>query len=138
MPATPKLYRIAVPPAALATLATKLAHATLPDALADGPAATDTQPDPRWELGTPLATVRRLAARWADGYDWRAHEAALNAELPQFVMRVAVEGFGAAGEGEEEEGLEVHFVHARAQVDGAVPLLFLHGCMVSLLSWRWG
>jgi len=35
--------------------------------------------------GTDTATLRRLVAYWADGYDWRVHEAAINALPSRFV-----------------------------------------------------
>ena len=72
-----------------------------------------------WEYGVPLADVRRLVARWQDGFDWRAHEARINAELPQFVRDIPVEGF---------DTLSVHYVHQRSALESAVPLLFIHGC----------
>ncbi|KAJ7776758.1 hypothetical protein DFH07DRAFT_951375 [Mycena maculata] len=34
-----------------------------------------------WEYGVPLADVKRLVARWHDGYDYKYHEAQLNAAL---------------------------------------------------------
>ena len=45
-------------------------------------------------------------------------------KLPNFRKKVKVEGFG---------GIDVHFVHQRSQVEGAVPLLFCHGC--KYLNW---
>ncbi|ROO86731.1 epoxide hydrolase-like protein [Actinocorallia herbida] len=36
------------------------------------------------EAGTDPSELRRLVAYWADGYDWRAHEAALNALPSRF------------------------------------------------------
>ena len=32
-----------------------------------------------WTAGTPDAELRRLAAYWADGYDWRRYENEINA-----------------------------------------------------------
>ncbi len=32
-----------------------------------------------WEAGTDATELRRLVTHWARGYDWRAHEAAINA-----------------------------------------------------------
>jgi hypothetical protein len=69
--------------------------------------------------GAPLSEVTRLATYWADGFDWRAQEAKLN-QLPQFTTDISVEGFGE---------LNIHFVHEKSDVAGAIPLLFLHGCM---------
>ncbi|OJT04975.1 hypothetical protein TRAPUB_4223 [Trametes pubescens] len=71
-----------------------------------------------WEYGAPLTDVRRLAAYWKDGFDWRKAEAGINA-LPQFTRNLEVEGFGT---------LNVHYVHKKSEVtENAVPLLFIHG-----------
>lgn len=35
-------------------------------------------PDTGWDRGVPAGDLRALAEYWADGYDWRAHEARLN------------------------------------------------------------
>jgi pimeloyl-ACP methyl ester carboxylesterase len=70
-----------------------------------------------WNYGSPLNDIKRLVARWQDGFDWRAAETEIN-ELPMFTTPVAVGGFGE---------LDIHFVHKRSPVDGAIPLLFVHG-----------
>jgi len=92
----------------------KLLLTTFPDELDD--AGRD--------YGAPLADIKRLVARWQDGYDWRKYEKEINDELPQFKRLVSVEDFGE---------LDVHFVHKRSKVDGAIPLLFLHGCELDSL-----
>ena len=65
-----------------------------------------------WDRGVPVSYLRELAAYWADGFDWRAQEAALNA-VPQFTT--------------EFEGQTVHFVHVRSPEPDATPLLMIHG-----------
>lgn len=75
-----------------------------------------------WTYGTPLSDVTRLAKYWRDGFDWRKQEAELN-KLPQFATNIAVDGFGE---------LNVHFVHQKSPVAGAIPLLFIHGCTMVL------
>jgi pimeloyl-ACP methyl ester carboxylesterase len=62
--------------------------------------------------GVPLAYMRELCGYWADGYDWRATEARLNA-LPQF--RTAIDGLG------------IHFLHVRSPHPDALPLVITHG-----------
>ena len=52
-----------------------------------------------WSQGTPLAYAQELATYWADTYDWRSREAALN-RFDQFVTEI--------------EGLDIHFVHQRS------------------------
>ncbi|KAG5220290.1 alpha/beta-hydrolase [Salix suchowensis] len=88
--ATP--FKIAVSDDALKQLKAKLDLATFPDELEDV----------GWDYGTPLKDVKRLVDRWRNGYDWREHEAKLNAELPQFTRDIEIEGHGT---------LNVHYVH---------------------------
>ena len=106
---SPSPFTISVPDAALDKLKQKLADAILPDELADAET---------WAYGAPLADVKRLANYWRDGYDWRKAEASLN-QLPNFSTTVMVERFGL---------INIHFVHQRSPVEGAIPLLFAHGC----------
>src|ERR1700722_17508539 len=69
-----------------------------------------------WKAGTDPGYLRGLVAYWADGFDWRAAESALNA-YPHFTAEVA--------------GRRVHFVHLRAQGGeggpAAMPLILTHG-----------
>src|SRR4051812_25008189 len=67
--------------------------------------------DAGWSMGTDLRFMQRLAARWADGYDFRAHEAELNA-FPQFLADV--------------NGTQIHFVHVRGKGPNPTPLLLIH------------
>lgn len=101
-------FQINVSESSIKTLHDKLSLATFPDELTDA----------NWELGAPLSHVKRLSEYWRNGFDWPAQEAKLN-QLPQFTTKVAAERF---------EELNVHFVHQRSKVDGAIPLLFVHGC----------
>jgi pimeloyl-ACP methyl ester carboxylesterase len=65
-----------------------------------------------WEQGTPLGYLRDLVAYWRDEYDWRAHEARLNA-YDNFVTEI--------------DGQRIHFLHVRSPHAGATPLLLAHG-----------
>ncbi|KAJ7166379.1 Alpha/Beta hydrolase protein [Mycena crocata] len=100
--------QIAISDAAVERLQQKLNLATLPDEL-DGSG---------WDYGVPLADLKRLVSRWRDGYDWRHHEAQINAAFPQFTRPISVDGHGT---------LEIHYIHQRSEVLGAIPLLFVHG-----------
>jgi pimeloyl-ACP methyl ester carboxylesterase len=64
-----------------------------------------------WGMGADAAFMKRLATRWGDGYDFREHEAALNA-FPQFVADVG--------------GTKVHFLHVRGKGPNPTPLLLIH------------
>lgn len=83
----------------------------------------DQLEDAGWEYGAPLSDIKRLAARWKEGYDWRKFEAKLN-QLPMFTRDISVEGHGT---------LNIHYIHQKSTVAGAIPLLFVHGCKSHLL-----
>ncbi|MCA2211395.1 epoxide hydrolase family protein [Jidongwangia harbinensis] len=68
-------------------------------------------PGQGWTRGVPVDYLRDLATYWAETYDWRAAEAALN-RLPQFVTEV--------------DGQTVHFAHLRSADPAATPLLISH------------
>lgn len=71
----------------------------------------------QWKYGAPLADVKRIAHHWRHNYDWRAAERKLN-ELPHFKTLVQVDGF---------DPVDIHFIHQKSEVPGAIPLLFVHG-----------
>jgi pimeloyl-ACP methyl ester carboxylesterase len=104
-----KPFALDVPQADLDDLADRLARTRWPEEL----------PDAGFDYGFPLAEVRALADRWLNGYDWRRHEAELNA-LPQFTTEV--------------DGQRVHFVHVRSAKDDALPLVLIHGWPGSVLE----
>lgn len=104
-----KPFKISVSDKALKSLKDKLASATYSDEV-------DFSND--WSYGTPLGDIKRLAKYWANGFDWRAHEARLN-ELPQYTTTVQIEKFG---------DLDIHFAHQKSTQPGSIPLLFIHGC----------
>jgi epoxide hydrolase len=95
-------FRIDVPEVELTELRDRLARTRW----APEPAGGDKG------YGVPLAIVRQLADHWRDRYDWRAHEARLNA-YPQFTTTL--------------DGARVHFLHVRSPEPGALPLILTHG-----------
>jgi pimeloyl-ACP methyl ester carboxylesterase len=95
-------YRIDIPESDLTDLRERIHRTRWPEA------ETVTG----WSQGVPLSYVRELCGYWADGYDWRATEARLNA-LPQFTTEIG--------------GLEIYFVHARSPHRDALPLIMTHG-----------
>jgi epoxide hydrolase len=72
------------------------------------PAATTTD----WSHGQPVPFVRELATQWLRTYDWRSHEAALNA-YPQFTTVI--------------DGQTIHFLHVKSKEQNAFPLILTHG-----------
>jgi pimeloyl-ACP methyl ester carboxylesterase len=69
--------------------------------------------------GVPLATIQELTRYWATDYDWRRCEAKLNA-LPQFTTEI--------------DGLDIHFIHARADHEDALPIIVNHGWPGSVIE----
>lgn len=61
-----------------------------------------------WAAGVDPGYLRDLVAYWADGFDWRAAEKALNG-YPQFIAD------------------QVHFVHVRGKGPAPTPLILSHG-----------
>ncbi|MFI7124331.1 epoxide hydrolase family protein [Nonomuraea sp. NPDC050153] len=64
-----------------------------------------------WNRGVPVAYLKELAEYWADGFDWRAQEARLNA-FPQFTTDI--------------DGQAIHFLHVRSPEPRALPLVITH------------
>jgi epoxide hydrolase len=102
-------FRIDIPDADLSDLRDRLRRTRWPEA--------ETVDD--WSQGVPLGYVQALCRYWADGYDWRATEARLNA-LPQF--RTTIDGLG------------IHFIHARSPHPDALPLVITHGWPGSIVE----
>ena len=100
-------FRLAVPDADLADLRDRLTRTRWPE-----PETVDDG-----SQGVPLTQVQEVCSYWADGYDWRATEARLNA-LPQF--RTVLDGGGI-------DGLGIHFLHVRSPHPDALPLVLTHG-----------
>lgn len=84
----------------------------------------DELEDAGWDYGAPLSDIKRLVARWKDGYDWKKFEAKLN-RFPMFTRDIPVEGHGP---------LNIHYIHQKSTVAGAIPLLFVHGCKSTAIS----
>ncbi|HEY2688318.1 MAG TPA: epoxide hydrolase [Streptosporangiaceae bacterium] len=107
MPVTP--FRIEIPETELADLRQRLQRVRWPE----------PEPVTDWSQGVPLAYLQELCRYWADGYDWRATEARLNA-LPQFLTGI--------------DGLDIHFLHVRSPHPGALPLILTHGWPGSIIE----
>jgi pimeloyl-ACP methyl ester carboxylesterase len=72
-----------------------------------------------WSHGQPAHFIRELAEHWLNGYDWRAHEAALN-RYPQFLTEI--------------DGQRIHFLHVKSPEPGAFPLILTHGWPSSVVE----
>ena len=74
-----------------------------------------------WSQGIPLNYTRDLAAYWANDYDWRSREAALN-RFDQFITEI--------------DGLDIHFIHQRSPHEDAFPLVITHGWPGSIVEFH--
>jgi pimeloyl-ACP methyl ester carboxylesterase len=72
-----------------------------------------------WDAGTDPGELRRLVARWASDYDWRAHEAAINA-LPSHFANI--------------DGTPVHYLRFDAEHPGSLPIVLTNGWPSSFLE----
>ena len=99
---SPKPFAIHVPDGVLADLRDRLARARWPDEI----------PGRDWRYGTDLTYLRTLVTYWRERYDWRAHEARLNA-FRQFTAPLG--------------GIDLHFIHEPGRGPSPLPLLLSHG-----------
>ncbi|SDQ37134.1 epoxide hydrolase family protein [Quadrisphaera sp. DSM 44207] len=104
-------FHLAVPEEQLADLRRRLAATRWPD----------RETVPGTSQGPQLAEVQALVRRWATGYDWRPAEALLNG-LGQSTTTI--------------DGPDVHFLHVRSPLPGALPLVMTHGWPGSVLEFR--
>lgn len=95
-------FRVDVPQAALDDLADRLRRTRWPHEAAGSGS----------RYGVPVGLVRSRAEHWLDRFDWRAHEARLNAH-PQLTTEI--------------DGETIHLLHVRSARPDAVPLVLTHG-----------
>ncbi|MFB4312022.1 epoxide hydrolase family protein [Actinomadura sp. GTD37] len=107
MPDTSPL--LAVPEEDLADLRSRLRRTRWPE----------PWPGTGWEAGTEIGELRRLVAHWASGYDWRAHEAAVNA-LPSHFADIG--------------GTPVHYLRFDGEAPGSLPIVLTNGWPSSFLE----
>ena len=104
-------FRIAVPDAVLTDLKSRLRNTRWPEAeLVDD-----------WSQGAPLKWIKDVCGYWAEEYDWRKREAALN-RFAQFTTEI--------------DGLGIHFIHARSPHPQAMPLIITHGWPGSVVEFH--
>ncbi len=103
-------FRAHLPDAVLADLRDRLARTRFADDL----------PGAGWDDGTPAAHLREQVEHWLHRYDWRAHEARLNA-FPQWTT--------------ELDGEAVHLLHVRSPEPDATPAILTHGWPGTVFEW---
>jgi pimeloyl-ACP methyl ester carboxylesterase len=104
-------FRIAVPDEVLNDLRARLRQTRWPE--------QETVAD--WSQGAPLSYVQEVCRYWADGYDWRSREQALN-RFSQFKTTI--------------DGVGIHFIHVRSPQENAFPLVITHGWPGSVVEFH--
>lgn len=95
-------FRAEIPDEVLADLRERLARIRWPEPALGGD----------WAMGTSLPFMRRVVARWLDGYDWRAWEARFNS-FEQYRISVG--------------GLRIHALVERGCGPAPMPIVLTHG-----------
>ncbi|KOG90258.1 hydrolase [Streptomyces varsoviensis] len=108
---------IAVPDAELAELRSRLRQTRWPTPWPGG--GGERGDGGGGETGTDAAELRRLVDHWSSGYDWRAHEAAINA-LPSHFADI--------------DGTPVHYLRFDGERPGALPIVLTNGWPSSFLE----
>jgi pimeloyl-ACP methyl ester carboxylesterase len=98
-------YKIEIPQASLDDLQNRLRHTRWAGDFGNAD----------WRYGVEQSWLKEMVSYWADGFDWRAQEAAMNA-WPHFIVEI--------------DGIKIHFLHARGKGPNPRPLLLSHG-------WPW-
>ena len=104
-------FRIAIGDDVLADLKSRLRNTRWPEA--------ELVSD--WSQGAPLQWIQEVCRYWADSYDWRHREAALN-RFTQFTTEI--------------DGLDIHFLHVRSPHPEAMPLIITHGWPGSVVEFH--
>ena len=102
MTSPPLPFTLHVPDADVTDLKARLARTRLPDQTPGRP----------WAYGTDVAYLRSLIDYWRNSFDWRAHEAHLNA-FPQFKVTL--------------HGIDLHYLQVAGKGPDPKPLLLMHG-----------
>ena len=77
--------------------------------------------DGGWNYGTNLDYMKELAAYWANEFDWRKQETAIN-RFPHFKANV--------------DGIDLHFIHEIGSGPSPTPLIISHGWPGSIVEFK--
>lgn len=102
---TPTPFLIEVSDSALDDLRGRLRHTRWPSDIANSD----------WTYGVERGWLQEMTRYWAEDYDWRAQERAINAH-PQFLVTI--------------DDIPIHFLHVRGRGPDPTPLVITHG-------WPW-
>ena len=108
---TPERFTIAIPDERLAEMKRRLRATEWPGDFGNED----------WRYGVPEPWLREMVDYWANDYDWRAAEAAMNA-WPHYRVEI--------------DGVPIHYIHVKSRRPGAVPLILTHGWPWTFWDWH--
>lgn len=108
---TPSRFRVEIPEAELVDLKTRLKATHLADDFGNAD----------WRFGVERDWLAAMLAYWADDFDWRTQEAALNRFRHHRV---------------EIEGIPIHYLRAEGRGPRPIPILLTHGWPWTFWDWR--
>jgi pimeloyl-ACP methyl ester carboxylesterase len=82
-----------------------------------------------WIEGPPSANMTALADYWVNEYEWTTEQDYINGNFSHFAITVPQTP-------EWPHEVPLHFIHERAEDDGALPLLLLHGWPSTSAEWH--
>lgn len=81
-----------------------------------------------WLEGVPSANISALRDFWVDEFDWAQIEDEINGDFDHFAVTIP-EIPDWPGE------VPLHFIHQTSEVEGAIPIILLHGWPSTSLEW---
>jgi len=74
-----------------------------------------------WTFGIERGWLEEMVRYWADDFDWRAQESAMN-RFPQYKVEI--------------DGVPIHFIHVRGKGPNPTPLILTHGWPWTFWDWE--
>src|SRR5581483_5171973 len=71
--------------------------------------------------GIERGWLEEMVAYWAGDYDWRTHEAAMNA-FPMYRVEI--------------DTVPIHFIHAKGKGENPIPIICTHGWPWTFWDWK--
>lgn len=107
----PQAFKIDIPEARLQDMKARLRATIWP-----GDIGNDD-----WKYGVNQDWLRDMVRYWAEDFDWRAQEGAMN-RFSHFRTEI--------------DGQIIHFMHLRSEREGAIPLILTHGWPWTFWDWQ--
>jgi pimeloyl-ACP methyl ester carboxylesterase len=84
--------------------------------------------NPGWVEGVPSANLSALRDFWVDEFDWAETEEQINGNFSHYAVTIPEIP-------DWPDEVPVHFIHEKSEVEGAIPVVLLHGWPSTSLEW---